>query len=337
MDLISYEDVREQTEGECRNLLLGNGFSIACDESMAYSSLHEWAVEHGHLSLQEDRVFARLRTHNFEYVMARLNEAAAICNEYGMDNGVLLNSVSEVQAALAAAICDLHLPSPYRMPSDRREACADFLMENDSIFSTNYDLLLYWVLNRQVCREVFADGFVDGLWNGEKPDRAFSTAHYRDINSWYLHGALHLYECNESAAKRVSREVDGGLLGQIRDAIDNSNFPLIVTEGTAQEKLARIQSNRYLQTALAALSTIEGPLIIYGSRLAECDQHILDAIVENPQIPALYISVRGDIGDSDNLELEIRMIHAQSRRRDLAHGASLDVYYYDSDTANVWG
>jgi hypothetical protein len=55
------------------HLLLGNGFSIACDPIFRYASLYDAAVEAG-LSARAQQVFARHGTNNFEGVLRLLED-----------------------------------------------------------------------------------------------------------------------------------------------------------------------------------------------------------------------------------------------------------------------
>ncbi len=54
--------------------------------------------------------------------------------------------------------------------------------------------------------------------------------------------------------------------------------PLLVSEGSADGKLATIYRSDYLTFAYASLSQHEGPLCIFGHSLSDSDRHIVDAI-----------------------------------------------------------
>jgi hypothetical protein len=59
--------------------------------------------------------------------------------------------------------------------------------------------------------------------------------------------------------------------------------PLLVTEGTARDKLRAIDGNVYLAHSLQKLRSIELPLVVFGSSLSGQDDHLLDALNEHPQ------------------------------------------------------
>jgi hypothetical protein len=54
--------------------------------------------------------------------------------------------------------------------------------------------------------------------------------------------------------------------------------PLIVAEGSADDKRAAIIKSSYLEFAHRMLSQFRGPLVIFGSELGPSDQHLVEAI-----------------------------------------------------------
>ena len=78
--IITYEEVRKRI-GRTSYLLLGNGFSIACDPVFRYESLYEAAVKEG-LSKRAQQLFDRLGTNNFEGVMRLLDDAHWVAQTY---------------------------------------------------------------------------------------------------------------------------------------------------------------------------------------------------------------------------------------------------------------
>ncbi len=64
MEYITYGEVRSRIGKSTSHLLLGNGFSIACDGKFAYASLYETAVAAG-LSVRAQELFGYLGTNNF--------------------------------------------------------------------------------------------------------------------------------------------------------------------------------------------------------------------------------------------------------------------------------
>lgn len=61
--------------------------------------------------------------------------------------------------------------------------------------------------------------------------------------------------------------------------------PLLVTEGSARDKLRAIEANDYLSFALGELRREALPLVVFGSSLSPQDQHLVDALNEYPDRP----------------------------------------------------
>src|SRR5712671_3836197 len=78
----SYDAVQKTIKGT-RHLLLGNGFSIACDPIYGYPNLYEAARPTFNDRIQH--AFEHLGTNNFEGVMRLLQDASWLVREYGQD------------------------------------------------------------------------------------------------------------------------------------------------------------------------------------------------------------------------------------------------------------
>ena len=79
--LLTYDEVRRRIGDKRSYLLLGNGFSIACDPVFRYGSLYEAAVQAG-LSKRAQKLFARIGTNNFEGVMKLLSDSDWVARTY---------------------------------------------------------------------------------------------------------------------------------------------------------------------------------------------------------------------------------------------------------------
>ena len=84
------------------------------------------------------------------------------------------------------------------------------------------------------------------------------------------------------------------LLEQFGEPIsgDEQARPLLVTEGSATDKLRAIDANAYLSHGLRRLETNNLPLVVFGSSLSEQDQHIVDAISASPNRPVAISMLR---------------------------------------------
>jgi len=161
-----------------RGLLLGNGASIAVADSFGYSSLFAVAQDPvlphplSGLALQ---LFHELGTTNFEYVLGSLKLAGRICAAVGVDATDFPRLYREIQQALFEAVAHVHVAwedvVDTTLPRIRAE-----LLRYRRVFSTNYDLLVYWAM---LCEGDPAD-FRDFFWD---PSLVFDSA---DIAVWVV-------------------------------------------------------------------------------------------------------------------------------------------------------
>jgi hypothetical protein len=102
----------------------------------------------------------------------------------------------------------------------------------------------------------------------------------------FLHGALHLVVGGDGDTWKITRG-DESLLEQIGRPIpgDPHARRLLVTEGSYRDKVRAIEANDYLRYALERLREQDSGLVVFGSRLGEQDQHLVDAINENRDRP----------------------------------------------------
>jgi hypothetical protein len=258
--ILSFEEAIKASGPNVRSLLLGNGFSIAqAGGQFSYANLLE---KSGLASENPIRnVFNVLKTFDFEKVMKALEDASQIELAYGdKDRSKKFNEdATAVREALIHAVRAVHPGIKFDIPKMQRDACAIFLKKFKSIFTLNYDLLLYWVILHGAEGE-FSDGF--GLGGETDGFRLFKEEAY--CNTYYLHGGLHLFLSNErETLKRILK--NDTIIDDIAATIrERAQLPLFVAEGTAVQKIERIRSVPYLTYCYGALSLIQGSLFIFG-------------------------------------------------------------------------
>jgi hypothetical protein len=133
------------------HLLVGNGFSIACDPIFRYGSLYDTAVQAG-LSERAQAVFVRLGANNFEGVLTLLENAAWTTELYGAAAATAAQMRADadiVKNALIQAVTHAHLAHTGMVSEAKYAAARQFLSPYHNIFTTNYDLLLYWTILQQ--------------------------------------------------------------------------------------------------------------------------------------------------------------------------------------------
>jgi hypothetical protein len=280
-------------------LLLGNGMSINIWPPFGYSKLYDHAKATG-LSTKEHRLFAS--TPNFERVLADLLTAIRVNEAVGIDGRHLLECYQNVQRALVRAVRDVHVKQSW-IPSSTRELIGNAMREFQWVFTTSYDLLVYWAM-AAVGFAPFMDHFRYRRRCEFDPTRARVAP--EKIPVYFLHGALHLVVGGSGATWKLRlRDLDT-ILDQFGEPIegDPKARPLLVTEGSARDKLAVIEENVYLSHALHRLGQRDQPVVVFGSGLSEHDAHLTDALSRNPDRPVAVSMMPGP-------QKELRMKQAE--------------------------
>jgi hypothetical protein len=317
--LPSWDDVSE--EHSWRALLVGNGLSAHLWRPFDYGSLFRQACEIDALSEDDQALFQALASENFESALAALSTSMRTLDALGYDTDFLLDRYLSVQEALGEAIRSVHVELS-EVDKESLAAIRQELLRHRWVFTTSYDLLLYWAAGHG---ETF-DGFVDYFWSHGRNE--FDTGNTRVVGGddptrlLFLHGALHLVVDSDGVTRKRTR----GLLTlleqfamPLRD--DRTARPLLITEGDSADKQRAIANNGYLSFALRRLRGCKRPLVVFGHRLSEQDAHLLEALNARPERPVA-------VGLRDHGRMAVR-------RRQREVGRALDteeLYFYDSAT-----
>lgn len=303
-------------------LILGNGASINLWADFGYVSLFEQAKESRLFSRNEEALFEKLGVENFEAVLHSLWEAIRVGEALGLDRALEVERHASIQKALAKAVQRVHV-SGGEIPEETFDLIRTELRNYRFVFSTSYDLLIYWSAAKGP--SPFA-GFVDFLWakdcNAFDEGTIWLPTESERTRLFFLHGALHLVvlsdgtTCKRKASLRT-------LLDQFGEPFrgDRAARPLIVTEARAADKVRSIDGNAYLAYCWKSLRTCEAPLAIFGHSLRDQDHHLVDALNVHPERP-LAVSLRN---------------HGRKRNRREQHRISslLDaerLYFFDAET-----
>ena len=182
------------TSHEWDTLLLGNGMSINIWEPFAYRKLYDRA-KFGDLSAQDRKLFSS--TPNFERVLADLLTAIRVNDAIGLDAKPLLERYRNIQLALVQAVREVHLKLS-RVPLATRKIINDTMEQFEWVFTTSYDLLVYWAMAAGGF-EPFMDHF---RYRGRcEFDPARASVPANRIPVYFLHGALHLVAGGGSGAR----------------------------------------------------------------------------------------------------------------------------------------
>lgn len=319
----SYEEVldRIRKSGKNIHLLLGNGFSIAYDKDIfSYNALMRNLEAKGKNDLM--KLFEITKTSNFEVVMRELDTFILASYEYGFPSTVsdkLKTLKADIEKSLIDSIEDMHPDCIFSLSDKNIRKCGEFIEPyftgNNSIISSNYDLLLYWVLMRYKEKESerpFSDGF-SHVYEEGMLEEGYVRSDNRLIwnpseaqNIFYIHGALHIFDNGTNYQKEQYDNKSGDyIMKVISDRINDGDYPVFVTAGDASQKLNQIMHNGYLADCYNHLKSIKGRLVTLGFRFGDNDTHIIDAINEAAKIKggllSLYIGVFSQ-EDRDNID-----------------------------------
>ena len=318
---ISFCDAMAETEDRRRHLLLGNGFSMSKHSLFGYTSLYEEALRH------DGGLAPLFRDHGASF-------EAALGAATSADDRI------RIRKALVAAIGALH---PVRKFLSREDCdyCGRFLEQfagvarepfRGRVFTTNYDLLLYWVLMQRQTRLKLYDGFDNsGVWHEGLIGTTFV---------FYLHGALHHYEEDIGRLRPDMRQYkllwrDGeNLPTQVRRHIATGYFPVFVSEGSSPEKRKSIRANPYLRRVTKAFTkhcAEAGALFTFGHSLSDVDEHITDILGAGNA--AVYLGVHKPTNDGSRA---VKLAKDWSATRAESGRPPLQVKLFDTSECQVW-
>ena len=345
-NLMTYDQVISYLNKENRkhHLLLGNGFSVSYDKKIfSYNALHNGIMSDDDEIVKE--VFKILNTQNFELVMAQLDNFRSIAQIFKTPSDIIAEvdvAIERLREKLLTIITSLHPEQVFSIPEKNSTSCANFLSEylanGGHIFSTNYDILLYWVLMRNSIDNCI-DGFgryadnINGDEYMEEDEIEYSDLTWgkykSEQNIHYLHGALPLFDVGADIIKAENNSTEW-LLDAIKHKIYDKKYPIFVAAGNSSQKLDHIAHNKYLSFCYDKLTEITGSLVIFGFSFGENDKHIIQAInkaakfgkKQFPKLNSVYIGVF-----SEDDYKHMKSIESQFKCK---------VNLYNARTANIW-
>ena len=297
--------------------------SINVSPYFAYDSLYEEARKDfdGSLDNEDVAIFEEFDTTNFEVVLAKLRDGIALADVLDRNRKPYRERFRSVQAALGAAVRRVHLEWT-EVPSETLAAIKAELRCYDAIFSTSYDLLIYWSIGHSDDYGRFCDCFWANGRNEFDPDDCELFPNARPI--YYMHGALHLIVEGSGVTRKLTK-AGQTLLDQFGKPIANDSEarPLLITEASARDKLRAIEGNDYLAFAYEQLQEADGPLVVFGHALGDQDRHLIEAINVNPERP-VAISMRK--------KSKGRLREQQSDIYGKLRASANDIYFFNAAT-----
>jgi hypothetical protein len=321
-DVISFQDAIKTTEGQNRALLIGNGFSI---DYFNYHNLLEAA------GLADDSpikaLFVGLNTVDFEAVIRALEDAVVVERAYGnLEHADQLETDAQaVREALVNAVNATH-PAHREELALKYESADAFISHFNTIFTLNYDLLLYWV---NLHKERLNDGFgLGAVIDGGRFRGPFKPDAYCHI--FNLHGGLHLFQTRDDEVFKAQHTDEGVLATISKTIIEKKRLPLYVAEGNSKAKARKIYASPYLRHCFGKLRQQTGSIFIFGHSADKNDAHIYHAIFGNENITRVWFGIY----QPD--EAKIREADAKLAAYHKLEGGKVSYSFFATETAQVW-
>lgn len=324
--------------------MLGNGFSVALfPKIFNYKTLAE-NIESARINM----LFDAIDTHDFEFVMRRLLEAADIVQHYDSSGDItkhIHEDIEELKKTLIEVITKSHPPNPSEITEDQYLSCRKFLLHfnEGKTYTFNYDLILYWVLmhfkDDKVLKLNCDDGFRYPYSDPDEyvPEEERDTSLHWEIgresgqDTYYIHGAMHIFSDGFDIEKLSYTNLSVPLADQVKIAIEQDRFPVFISEGTTEHKLARIKKNGYLSRTFSSLKSIKDNLFIFGHSIRDEDDHVFDFINQNNKNLKMFIGLYGEPSEAHN-KIIINKVEGWRKKY-----PKKSFEFYDTSSIDVWG
>lgn len=214
---------------------------------------------------------------DFEYLLRVLGESKELLKTINpRSEGVkdFSNSEISLRRSLKGALIENQLEQDKDFEPKKRQN-AENMSPFTNIYTTNYDLTSYWVLQELISyrKNLNLREHLDEL------SPTFAKNNESERRFRFLHGALYIFHHGLKGAKKVTKsEGNRPLLHQIKEMWKNSEEPMLVMGGLAQQEMVLILENDYLKHCYECLQKECGTLLVFGHSMGESDSHLLDAI-----------------------------------------------------------
>ena len=329
-----YDCINETTNK--RHLILGNGFSVDLFPNIFnYKKLAE-KISDPNIKA----IFSEFDTTDFEFVILKLTESLRILDYYDKSKVIysnVKNDAEKLKEILISVITESHPENPTSISNTQYLSCYEFLkyFEEGRRYTFNYDLLVYWVYMHFLDNEQYKlnndDGFRTDVGDSSMVTWEIGREHQQ--NMYYLHGAMHIFKDELGKIQKYTwRNGDKTIGLQVKESIENGQFPVFISEGTQEHKLKRIKENGYLARSFSSLKGITGDLFIFGHSIRDEDDHVFEVMNSNRKITRIFISLFGDQESGNNQ----RIIQKVNHWREQYTLNGREYVFYDSATAKIW-
>lgn len=282
------------------NLLLGNGFSMKISPTFSYNSLFAHFLTKCNSIHQT--LFNQFGTTNFELILEYLSYAHKVNSIFNQNVKKIETAIETLKNGLIDAINDVH-PRKSQINWSHIDRITDSLQDFNDVFTTNYDLFLYHIIMKSKDKYRINNShrpYQDYFWGDYSTDyKEFKNfqqyTYYKHV--YYLHGSLFIFNRDIVDLKIMLNNTNNELLDIITDKIKKYDFPIFVSEGTANDKIDAINRNNYLNFCLEQLQKSNKSFLVYGHSLSAVDSHIFNALTKKPKdiVISLYTNGKTDI------------------------------------------
>ncbi len=327
--ILTYQDITEEIKTNYdkknqKSILLGNGFSIGYEADFFNYKKLIHAVKDKISDAGASLTELLNNKENPEYILKIMfdsTECIPIVNRPYLSIANInkpLGELKEDRQLLKKSLIDVFESEhpEYKVESeDLLSTCADKLKIYNQVYTTNYDLILYWSILKanELSKE---NHFKDGFYRNKNLAGEFLeddhlllwTPGNGHFNVMYLHGAIHLIRSksknpsDEGNIYKIKKAKDEtfhlkDVIKQLRNDMSYEN--IVILEGTSEAKMELIINNPYLIRGLDRLSRSSGCFVVYGCSILKSndkinnDEHIWTRII-NANINKLYIGIHDD-------------------------------------------
>ncbi|MDL1163022.1 DUF4917 family protein [Yersinia pestis] len=314
-----------------QNILIGNGFSIWFSQRFNYKTLLEKCED---LFEQDRQLFLELKTSNFETCLSVLNSASLVNKLYNLEADHA-ESYDRIKTSLINVVRKVHVERS-SIPGYRFDQAESLFKKAKNIFTTNYDLLPYWIilsLKSELKDDQFGDAFSYDMNNPKRVSGLYFTEEFRTRRKmFYLHGNLSLF-MEGGFIKKITNANNQNILSLVEKKINDGTPPLFVSEGTWELKKTSIESNQYLRFCFKKFARLQGNLTIFGQRLDEqSDNHIIDVIKKSKINKIAYAMYTAD-KLPEEVEHEKTRINLMFRGKEVLFFDASSLFEYTFDLA----
>ncbi|MCD0161397.1 DUF4917 family protein [Deinococcus sp. 6YEL10] len=297
-----WSDVEDNINFNSWGLIYGNGLSMAFyNKGFSYKYLADRVMsKDSEVAILLNDI---MKSNNLEGLLLKLSDTKEVVDRLKDARcppaaTALLEKYKSIQESFIKTVNDLHPESIFKLDLSNLKL---FILKFRWVFTTNYDLLTYWALVHDIpfkSPPIAYDKFTDFFYKGAADahpyyheECGFLKRPYR-TNTYYLHGALHIFNSEYNRAFKVSPGESSNLLQSIESAMQAGQIPIFVSEGDSKRKELRIQGNGYLNFCYKEIrrEPIKS-LLVFGQSLADNDAHLLNGILQNSSITDIWFGI----------------------------------------------